>query len=135
MIKKNSICVDAACSGNPWEMEYQGIDMVTWEKVIYGGVYPMWTNNIWEYLAIVKALKYIWDNKLDRVIYSDSSTAMTWVKNKKPKTTLEHNEQTADLLQRLQNATIWLHTHNYTTKILKRDTENRWEIPADFWRK
>jgi hypothetical protein len=25
--------------------------------------------------------------------------------------------------------------NTYSTEILKRDTENRWEIPADFWRK
>jgi ribonuclease HI len=37
-----------------------------------------------------------------------------------------------DIIKRAENR---LKTNTYTTEILKRDTENRWEIPADFWRK
>ena len=64
-----SIAVDAACSGNPWEMEYRWIDLQTWEEIFHEK-FKIWTNNIGEFLAIVHWLNYLKDIK-DKVIYSD----------------------------------------------------------------
>ena len=53
-VKANAIAVDAACSGNPGAMEYQGIDLATGARIFHFG--PMHgTNNIGEFLAIVHA--------------------------------------------------------------------------------
>ena len=88
-----SISVDAACSGNPGLMEYQGVDTVTKKVIFHRGPFLLATNNIGEFLAIVHALAMLkkeGNHKLP--IYSDSGTAMAWVRNKKVKTNLVQNE-------------------------------------------
>lgn len=56
--EKNSIAVDAACSGNPGEVEYQWIDLITAEIVFYKK-FSLGTNNIGEFLALVWGLQYL----------------------------------------------------------------------------
>ena len=51
----DSISVDAACSGNPGLMEYQGVDTRT-KAQIFHKKFELGTNNIGEFLAIVHAL-------------------------------------------------------------------------------
>ena len=59
--------VDAACSGNPGPMEYQGIDLATGQQVFHYG--PMHgTNNIGEFLAIVLGLAYLKQHNLPWVL-------------------------------------------------------------------
>ena len=55
----NSIAVDAACSDNPWKMEYRGVNISTWEEIFHEN-FNIWTNNIWEFLAIVHWLQYLY---------------------------------------------------------------------------
>lgn len=129
-----SIAVDAACSGNPWEMEYRWIDLQTWDEIFHEK-FKIWTNNIGEFLAIVHWLKYLWND--DRVIYSDSKIAISWVNQWKCKTHI-NADKSSDFwrtLEAIKWAEIWLKENEIKHKILKRDTENRWEIPADFGRK
>ena len=129
-----SIAVDAACSGNPWEMEYRWIDLQTWDEIFHEK-FKIWTNNIGEFLAIVHWLKYLWND--NRVIYSDSRIAMSWVNQWKCKTQINANKdsdfwRTLEAIKRAEN---WLKQNWIKHKILKRNTEDWWEIPADFWRK
>ena len=129
-----SIAVDAACAGNPWEMEYRWIDLQTWEEIFHEK-FKIWTNNIWEFLAIVHWLSYLWDD--NRVIYSDSRIAISWVNQWKCKTQINANEssdfwRTLDTIERAEK---WLKDNKIKHKILKRNTEDWWEIPADFGRK
>ena len=129
-----SIAVDAACSGNPWEMEYRWIDLQTWDEIFHEK-FKIWTNNIGEFLAIVHWLKYLWND--DRVIYSDSKIAISWVNQWKCKTQINADKDSDfwRTLEAIKWAEIWLKENEIKHKILKRDTENRWEIPADFGRK
>lgn len=130
---KNSIAVDAACSSASWVMEYKGIDLVT-EKEVFTFSFPEGTNNIGEFLAIVHGLSRLkTEKKDDYSLYSDSRNAIWWVREKKCKTNYVPKDQ--KLMEIIKRAENRLKTNNYTTEILKRDTENRWEIPADFWRK
>lgn len=129
-----SIAVDAACSGNPGEMEYRWIDLETWEEIFHEK-FKVWTNNIGEFLAIVHWLKYLWDD--NRVIYSDSKIAISRVNQWKCKTQVKIDEN-LDFwltLETIQNAEKWLKKNWIKHRILKRNTEDWWEIPADFWRK
>ena len=131
-----SIAVDAACSGNPWEMEYRWIDLKTWEEIFHE-IFAIWTNNIGEFLAIVHWLNYLKDNK-DKVIYSDSKIAISRVNQWKCKTQMKienWNENYEKILKAVQRAEKWLKENGITNKILKWNTEEWWEIPADFWRK
>lgn len=129
-----SIAVDAACSVNPWEMEYRWIDLQTWGEIFHEK-FAIWTNNIGEFLAIVHWLKYLQDKK-NRVIYSDSRIAISRVNQWKCKTQLKmDNPDFKRILEVIQKAENWIKENWVQHKILKRNTEEWWEIPADFGRK
>lgn len=134
-IRASAWAVDAACSGNPGPMEYQCIDLQTGAQVFHFGP-VQGTNNIGEFLAIVHALALMEKQGIkDKVIYSDSYNAILWVKKKKCKTTLTRNSATEQLYQIIARAEQWLMTHNVTTPIIKWETKQWGEIPADFGRK
>lgn len=130
----NSIAVDAACSGNPGVMEYQGVHVLTRQQLFHFKA-PMGTNNIGEFLAIVHGLAYLRKNNLSMIMYSDSVNAMNWIRQKQCKTKLPLNEQTAQLYDVIRRAEVWLHNNSYTTEIRKWETDIWGEIPADFGRK
>ncbi len=132
---KNSIAVDAACSGNPGDMEYRGVNVFNGEQLFIQGVYKEATNNIGEFLAIVHGLALLKKQNSDWPIYSDSITAISWIKAKKCKTKLERTANNAEVFARIEAAEKWLATNSYTTKIYKWDTKAWGEIPADFGRK
>ena len=127
--------VDAACSGNPGPMEYQAVDLATGAQVFHFGPIKG-TNNIGEFLAIVHALALMEKQGItDKVIYSDSYNAILWVQKKQCKTKLEHTPETEPTYQIIRRAETWLRTHQVRTPIIKWDTQNWGEIPADFGRK
>ncbi|MCU4176499.1 viroplasmin family protein [Carboxylicivirga sp. N1Y90] len=130
----NSISVDAACSGNPGVMEYQGVNTKTKEQLFHLK-FDLGTNNIGEFLALVHGLSFLKKHNSPVPVYSDSKIAIGWVKNKKCKTKLEVNADTKELFALVKRAEQWLKTNTYTTPILKWDTKNWGEIPADFGRK
>lgn len=132
---KNSIAVDAACSGNPGDMEYRGVNVFNGEQLFLQGVYKEATNNIGEFLAIVHGLALLKKQNSDWPIYSDSITAISWIKAKKCKTKLERTANNTEVFARIEAAEKWLATNTYTTKIYKWDTKAWGEIPADFGRK
>lgn len=128
-------CVDAACSGNPGPMEYQGVDLITKKQIFHFGPIQG-TNNIGEFLAIVHAAALMKQRGITGVtIYSDSVSALAWVRNKHAKTQLERNEQTEKALELVRRAEIWLRANADLPPIEKWDTKEWGEIPADFGRK
>ncbi len=129
-----SLSVDAACSGNPGLMEYQGVHTTTKQQVFHQK-FALGTNNIGEFLALVHALAMFEKMGKDTPIYTDSRTAMAWVKNKKCKSELVRNSKTEKLWQVVERAENWLKTHTWKNPILKWETEYWGEIPADFGRK
>lgn len=131
----NAIAVDAACSGNPGQMEYRGVYLKTGKEIFhFGPVYG--TNNIGEFLAIVHGLALLKQKGLnDMTIYSDSVNAQNWVRKKQCRTTLEHNENTEQLFQMIGRAEEWLHNNTWQNRIIKWQTDVWGEIPADFGRK
>ncbi len=133
-VSADAWAVDAACSGNPGRMEYRGIDLATGAQVFHFG--PIHgTNNIGEFLAIVHALALMEREGIRKTIYSDSYNAILWVSKKKCKTTLARDEQTARLFDIITRAEFWLRTHNIQVPIVKWETSEWGEIPADFGRK
>ena len=135
-IKKDAIAVDAACEGNPGLMEYQGINIHTGEKLFYKGPFEQGTNNIGEFLALVHALAYLANlKKTNTTIYSDSITAISWVRNKRTKTNLIKTKKNEILFTLMERAITWLHSNHYSNPIVKWDTEAWGENPADFGRK
>ncbi len=131
----NTISVDAACSGNPGALEYQGVETATKKLLFHLGPFPEGTVNLGEFLALVHGLAFLKKRKLDIPIYSDSVTAMKWVKDKKIKTNLERNKRTEELFEYVDRAILWLINNEYKNPILKWETSSWGEIPADFGRK
>tara|TARA_B110000091_G_scaffold142429_1_gene152167 strand:- start:1665 stop:2300 length:636 start_codon:yes stop_codon:yes gene_type:complete len=131
-----SISVDAACSGNPGKMEYRGVLTHNKKQLFLKGPYPNGTNNIGEFLALVHGIALLKSkNKEDIPIYSDSRTAMSWVKQKKCKTNIHFDASNKDLLDLIKRAENWLKQNTFKNPILKWETKAWGEIPADFGRK
>jgi ribonuclease HI len=132
---KESISVDAACSGNPGELEYQGVDTSTGEQIFASRKYPVGTNNLGEFLAVVHALRHLHDQGSEIPVYSDSVSAIAWVRNKRVKTNLARNHETEALWRDIDFAVNWLFDHDYKNPILKWETKAWGEVKADFGRK
>ena len=131
---EDAIAVDAACSGNPGPMEYRGVDLRSGCELFHLG--PMHgTNNIGEFLAIVHALALLKKQGVKRTVYSDSRNALLWVRQKQCKTRLERNAQTEGLFQLIDRAVIWLRNNKIEVPLLKWQTKEWGEVPADFGRK
>lgn len=132
---KNTLSVDAACSGNPGPLEYQGVDTNTGKLIFHQGPFPFGTVNIGEFLALVHGLALLKSQNSNMPIYSDSITAMSWVRKKAIKTNLERNAKTEELYKLVDRALIWIKNNTWKNEILKWETAVWGEIPADFGRK
>lgn len=130
-----SISVDAACSGNPGMVEYRGVNTATKEIIFSQGNLEDGTNNLGEFLALVYALAWFEKNQIHLPIYSDSLTAMSWVRKIQIKTTQERTKKNEPLFSQVDRALEWLKTNTFRVPILKWDTENWGQIPADYGRK
>ncbi|MBR2379071.1 MAG: ribonuclease H, partial [Bacteroidaceae bacterium] len=132
---RNSLAVDAACSGNPGRMEYRGVYVATGVEVFRIGPMEQGTNNIGEFLALVHGLALLKKMGNNMPLYSDSRNAMLWVRQKQCKTKLERTEVNKPIFDLIERAEAWLKNNTYTTRIIKWETEQWGEIPADFGRK
>ena len=143
-----AIAVDAACSGNPGKMEYQGVfvdfgtELPTTTQLFKSPVFENGTNNIGEFLAIVHALAWQKQKHVLYPIYSDSANAQKWVREKKCKTKLQPNDKNAYLFELIERAEKWLRENDewlcqnaLQVPVLKWKTEIWGEIPADYGRK
>ena len=125
----DGISVDGGTIGNPGECFYRAVDLDTGE-ILFEENLGMGTNNIAEFLAIVHAIHFSIKNNIDKEIYTDSKTAMAWVRNKRANTTF-----TGKVNTRLEKASNYLKTLSNIPKIVKWETKVWGEIPADFGRK
>jgi len=83
----------------------------------------------------VHGLALLKQKKSNRLIYTDSRTAISWVKKKHCNTKLARNPNNAAMFQLVDRAVLWLKSNTYTTTIVKWETKIWGEIPADFGRK
>jgi ribonuclease HI len=131
-----SISVDAACSGNPGDMEYRGVFTADGRELFRVGPLEEGTNNIGEFLALVHALAWLkQQGKPDYPIYSDSYTAQLWIKGGRCKTKLERTRRNEKIFGLIERAERWLALNEVTNPIIKWETDRWGEIPADFGRK
>ena len=135
-IRLDAIAVDAACSRNPGPVEYQGVRVGTGERLFHFGPLPGGTNNIGEFLAIIHAAAMLArSGDVTTPIYTDSRTALSWVRNRASRTTILPSPQNQQIISVLQRANRWIATHEIPNPLLKWDTDKWGEIPADFGRK
>lgn len=130
-----SICVDGAHSSSSHLSEYQGVYTKTGERIFYKGPFKKGSNNLMEFLAIVHALALCKQKGWNVPIYSDSKTAIGWVKEKKVNTKITKSQENEEVFDLVVRALEWLNQNTYENEILKWDTKNWGENPADFGRK
>ena len=116
-------------------MEYRGVDTKSGKQLFKQGPFTEGTNNIGEFLAIVHGLAFLKKRKSDRILYSDSRTAIGWVRKRKCNTKLEERPENKELFDLVRRAISWLQKNDYVTPIVKWETKAWGEIPADFGRK
>lgn len=135
-IRLDAVAVDGACAGNPGPMEYRCVRVADGVEIFHGGPYDGGTNNIGEYLALIHAASLL-ASRGDTAtpIYSDSRTALAWVRRRHSNTKIAPTAANAPLLAVLARADAWIATHAIPNPLLKWDTERWGEIPADFGRK
>lgn len=131
----DSVVVDAAWNTATGDMEYQGFYLKTKERLFHKGPFKHATNNIGEFLAIVHALAMLHKQNSKLPIYSDSRTAISWVKAKKANTKLVEKEGNEVVFELIKRAEKWLQNNQYDNKIIKWETDHWGENPADFGRK
>ena len=121
-IPKIGWCVDGSCiQGNPGICEYQGFDLAE-NKFIFNYKVGKGTNNIAEFLGLVHAIALAVKNNNPIDIYSDSMTAIAWVRNKRANSAYTGSPKANELMRRAER---WLKEHEYKNRIMKWDTR-RW---------
>lgn len=133
--EKTGVAVDAACSGNPGPMEYRGVYLLTGQELFHYGP-AFGTNNIGEFLAIVHALALLKSRGAVRTVYSDSRTALSWVRQRRCKTNLARTPRTSAVFALIDRAEAWLAANDWSDIPIRKWPTEKWgEIPADFGRK
>ena len=137
-----ALCVDAACNGRTWEVEYRGV----WlggerdgEVAFSAGPFRPATGNLGEFLALVAGLRLqVEDGDADAaVVFTDSLTARAWVRDRKVKSQ-RYVDRDADplVLALVDDALRWLESARPGREGIRGWDTKRWgEIPADYGRK
>ncbi|MBU3740821.1 MAG: ribonuclease H [Candidatus Kapabacteria bacterium] len=134
-VRLPSIAVDAACDMTTGVMEYRGVDLATGAEIFRMGPFQDSSNNLGEFLAIVHALGWCKQQGSVVPIYSDSRTALSWVRRKFAKTTVVRTPGNAVVFDLIARAEDWVKKNAYANPVLKWNTEDWGENPADFGRK
>jgi len=136
------IVVDGSTRGNPGPSEYRGINLATGEVLFHCKI-GIATNNITEFIALGHAILLAIKESEPQTIYSDSQTALSWVKKKSVNSKLPNTERTKTainyqerILSKLKDLTI---VDNGLDLIIENKViVTKWysseygEIPADF---
>ncbi len=134
--EENSLSVDAACNMKTRIMEFQAVNTKTKEEEFYLGPFEDGTNNIGEFLALYYGIRYLLKNpSKGKIIYSDSVTAMKWVRDAFANTKAQRTEKNKELFKMIDQAENWLKNNQHDIEVRKWQTKYWGEIPADFGRK
>jgi len=125
------ICSDAWTSGNPGiggarVTDLQGSVLMSHDTPAN----EFHSNNFFELMGIGMAVHYAMNNGI-KVIYTDSQTAMAWIRDGKPGKSVKKDVEA--IQKRCLQIQQRVAEHNI--KIVKWDTEKKGEIPADYGRK
>lgn len=127
---QKGIATDAAHSIHNKKTQYRAIDLVSGEQLFLIDL-GFQTVNIGEFLGVVHAIKYIIENNYThKIIYTDSQTALSWVKAKKTASKKVNN----DLLKAEVFLKAFAEQVDRIT-ILHWNKKEWGEIPSDFGNK
>lgn len=138
---QKGIVVDGSTRGNPGPSEYRGVDLETGE-ILFNVKIGVATNNIAEFIGLGHAILHAYDNG-HGTVYSDSQTAISWVKRKKSNSALPVNDKTKkarEYTERVEGKLRQLEIEHDGIDLIveKKIRVEKWytseygEIPADF---
>jgi ribonuclease HI len=110
------------------------VDLASGQQQFHFG--PMHgTNNLGEFLAIVHGLATQQQRSCGAPIYSDSRTAIAWVRDRRVGFGMPRTVETAMAWRLADRAVAWLQRNHDHVDVIKWPTDAWGEIPADFGRK
>ena len=131
----DSYSVDSSCLGPIGPVEYRCVNTKTGETVFLRGPIPNGTNNMGEFLAVVDALALAKKNGSAIPVYTDSITALAWVRRGKCKTGIRKDADNQEIFALIARAEAWLANNKFQNPVLKWNTAAWGEILADYGRK
>lgn len=129
-----SCAVGTFKSNHNSDIGYIGVATGTGDKLFQVSTLPNSTNNIGAFLAVCHALAFCAERGLETPIYSDSQTALAWIRHRKCGSALTRtaaNLKTFDLVNRAER---WLASHDWRNSVLQWNTKAWGPIPANFKR-
>ena len=130
------LSVDAAWNAKKQLMEYRGVWLDDGSEAFRVEPISTGSNNIGEFLAIVRGLQLLKRKGIDCPVYSDSHTAISWLKKLSINSKSARREKlSSNVYLRLTKAVLWLSRQTDLSPVLKWNTEDWDEIPADYGRK
>lgn len=139
----SGIAVDASTRGNPGPSEYKGVDISTGKTLFHIDI-DVATNNITEFIALSHAVLYAIKQDVKIDIYTDSITALSWLRKRESNSTLlpgRNTQKAIDYLKRVETELKKVDVSkvgsdellvNGKISVLKWYTSEWGEIPADF---
>jgi len=137
------IAVDGSCLGNPGEGRFKIVDLKTKQCIHLSDPFQS-TNNVAEFLALVMGIYIAFKRGYDNV-YTDSKTAVSWLRlgdvntslprTKKTEATYSKLAKAANIISKLEYVqtedSIYMKYKNQRVYIRKWDTRNWGENIAD----
>lgn len=132
------LCVDGAFSYQRNRMEFQAIGLPEHAIVFEKGPYEGGGASIAEFVGLVQGLQYLQANGLDMPIYSDSKTAISWIRKKRLNSKVIKRDDCPELIKSMvADAMKWVRQNEdfLAGRIRKWHTRFWGENPADYGRK
>lgn len=128
----SGIVVDGSSRGNPGPAAYKAVDLATGKELFNVDIGDS-TNNIAEFIGLTHAINYALTNGYTHV-YSDSITAIAWVRNKKANTKLRITAKTEKSINFIARSEQYLNSidPSYFKLVNKWETNIWGENEADF---
>ncbi len=95
----NSLIASGTCNLATGEVEIKAVHTGSKQLIFWKGPFHDGTPNMAEFIAIVETIKYFKSRKLTMSIYSESATALNWVKDRHATLALTRRHSNTDLYQ------------------------------------
>ncbi|MGD1527163.1 viroplasmin family protein [Vibrio owensii] len=136
--KFECLTVDAAYGSKSTIMEWRGVMNISKKEVFRSRPYVGGSNNIGEFLALIDGIQFLRESgQTNFHIYSDSQTALAWIRSGVCNTTISPTVLEQEIIDRIKHAEQYLKSNPVTEIQLRKWDTPKWgvEIPADFGRK
>lgn len=127
-----AIVVDAECDQSTGWGSYQVMDLPSRKIIFKMPRLQGCTNNIVEFLALVHGLAHCKKEGLDLPVYSDSQTAIAWVRKNHCNTNASETYESFEIFKLIARAENWLRQNTTRNEVVKWNTAMWGENPADF---